>query len=69
MSTSADPTTPGIVAAAVSYATVRTLSEYTGRGPTKARTYISDDLISVVLRDTPRRASARSFATANSAWC
>jgi uncharacterized protein YbcI len=31
---------------------VRLLSDYTGRGPTKARTYISDDLITVVLHDT-----------------
>lgn len=28
------------------------MREYTGRGPTKARTYINDDLISVVLQDT-----------------
>ena len=32
--------------------TVRLLSEYTGRGPTKARTYITGDLITVVLQDT-----------------
>ena len=38
--------------AAISNAVVHLLSEYTGRGPTKARTYINDDLISVVLRDT-----------------
>jgi uncharacterized protein YbcI len=31
---------------------VRLLSEYTGRGPTKARTYINEDLISIVLQDT-----------------
>ena len=36
----------------ISNAVVHLLSEYTGRGPTKARTYINDDLISVVLRDT-----------------
>jgi uncharacterized protein YbcI len=28
------------------------MREYTGRGPTKARTYINDDLITVVLQDT-----------------
>jgi uncharacterized protein YbcI len=28
------------------------MNEYTGRGPTRARTYISDDLVTVVLRDT-----------------
>jgi uncharacterized protein YbcI len=31
---------------------VRILSEHTGRGPTKARTYITGDLITVVLQDT-----------------
>jgi uncharacterized protein YbcI len=40
------------LAAAISNATVHVLSEYTGRGPTRARTYISGDLITVVLRDT-----------------
>ncbi len=39
-------------AAAISKMAVRLLSEYTGRGPTKARTYINDDLVTVVLRDT-----------------
>jgi uncharacterized protein YbcI len=45
------PTT-GILSSAISNATVRLLSEYTGRGPTKARTYITGDLVSVVLQDT-----------------
>jgi uncharacterized protein YbcI len=40
------------MSADISNAVVHLLSEYTGRGPTKARTYINDDLISVVLRDT-----------------
>jgi uncharacterized protein YbcI len=31
---------------------VQLMREYTGRGPTKARTYINDDLITVVLQDT-----------------
>jgi len=38
--------------AEISNAVVHLRSEYTGRGPTKARTYINDDRISVVLRDT-----------------
>jgi uncharacterized protein YbcI len=33
-------------------AVVRLTSEYTGRGPTRARAYIQDDLVCVVLRDT-----------------
>jgi uncharacterized protein YbcI len=28
------------------------MREYTGRGPTKARTYINEDLVTVVLQDT-----------------
>ena len=39
-------------AAAISNHVVHTISEYTGRGPTKARTTIDEDLVSVVLRDT-----------------
>ena len=39
-------------AAAISNFVVRTLSEYTGRGPTKARTHLSDNVVTVVLQDT-----------------
>lgn len=39
-------------AASISNATVKLLREYTGRGPTKARTYIVGDLVSIVLQDT-----------------
>ncbi len=42
----------GQQAAAISNFVVRLLSEYTGRGPTKARTHLSDDLVVVVLQDT-----------------
>ena len=42
----------GAMAAAIARSTVQLLSEYTGRGPTKARAYIAPDLITVVLRDT-----------------
>jgi uncharacterized protein YbcI len=51
-STSRDPATTGSAAADISNAVVHLLSDYTGRGPTRARTYIQDDLITVVLRDT-----------------
>jgi uncharacterized protein YbcI len=40
------------MSSAISRAIVRLLSEYTGRGPTKAHTYMNEDLISVVLQDT-----------------
>lgn len=49
---SASPRITGSVSAAISSAVVKLLREYTGRGPTKARTYVDDDLITVVLRDT-----------------
>jgi uncharacterized protein YbcI len=42
----------GSVSAEISSAVVKLLREYTGRGPTKARTYVDSDLITVVLRDT-----------------
>ncbi len=45
------PPTVGLHAA-ISNAVVRLLAEYTGRGPTKARTYINEDYIAVVLQDT-----------------
>lgn len=40
------------MSAEISNAVVRLLSDYTGRGPTRARTYIDPDLVTVVLRDT-----------------
>jgi uncharacterized protein YbcI len=42
----------GSKAAALSNAVVRTLSAYTGRGPTKARAHITENLVAVVLEDT-----------------
>ena len=39
------------VTAEISTAAVRLLREYTGRGPTKARTTISDDHVVIVLGD------------------
>ncbi len=38
--------------ARISTHVVRAMSEYTGRGPTKARTHISDDVVTCVLQDT-----------------
>jgi uncharacterized protein YbcI len=42
----------GELTAAISRLVVGLLSDYTGRGPTRARTHIADDLITVILRDT-----------------
>ncbi len=50
-----DSLAAGPMASAIANAVTRLLSEYTGRGPTKARTYISEELITVVLRDTLTR--------------
>lgn len=50
--TQTDRPIAGEVAADISNAVVRLLADYTGRGPTKARTYLNGDLISVVLQDT-----------------
>jgi uncharacterized protein YbcI len=54
-STQTEASTSGSKAAAISNHVVRTMSDYTGRGPTKARTYINDDLVTVLLQDTLTR--------------
>lgn len=51
-STHAEHSLSGSKAAAISNHVVRTMSEYTGRGPTKARTYLNEDIVTVVLHDT-----------------
>lgn len=43
-------------AAEISNLVVRLMNAYTGRGPTKARTYINDDLITVVLQEALTKA-------------
>ncbi len=47
-----EPLQGGQLASAISNRVVRVISDYTGRGPTRARTYLHDDLISVVVQDT-----------------
>ena len=39
-------------AAMISTATVQLVRDYTGRGPTKAKTMINDDVVTVLLADT-----------------
>jgi uncharacterized protein YbcI len=46
----------GSLNAALANAVVRLVREYTGRGPTKARATVSDDLVSVVMHDTLTKA-------------
>ena len=50
------------VAAHISTAVVHLMHEYTGRGPTKARTTISDGLVTVLLGDSALKAERRLAA-------
>ena len=54
--TSTDSPILGSRTAAISNMVVRLMSQYTGRGPTKARTFVNDDLVTVVLQDTLTKA-------------
>lgn len=45
------PSDQGPKLAAISTLTVRLFGQYTGRGPSKARTFIADDMVIVVLQD------------------
>jgi uncharacterized protein YbcI len=65
-STEADQPTSGgrTHTAAISNMVVRVISEYTGRGPTKARTHLGQDLVTVVLQDTLTKGE-RSLARAD----
>jgi uncharacterized protein YbcI len=49
----------GSDAATISNGIVRLLSDYTGRGPTQARTTIGDESVMVVLRDTLTKGERR----------
>src|SRR3984893_13613687 len=46
----------GQLATAISTMVVRVLREHTGRGPTKSRTHLIDDLVCVVVQDILTRA-------------
>ena len=55
--------TPGFsLSAAISRHVVRLFSEYTGRGPTKARTMISDNVIVCITHDTLTKGERRLVA-------
>jgi uncharacterized protein YbcI len=47
-----EQTQRGAVSAEISTATVQILSEYTGRGPTKAHTVMNKDSVVILLADT-----------------
>jgi uncharacterized protein YbcI len=57
--------TEGRLALAIANMVVRVLREHTGQGPARSRTYLSDDLISVVVKDTLTRAERTLVATGN----
>src|SRR5215213_5371531 len=62
-STETQHPTPGFsLPAAISRHVVRLFSEYTGRGPTKARTMISDNVIVCVTHDAMTKAERRLVA-------
>jgi uncharacterized protein YbcI len=50
------PLLAGSRAAAISNMVVRLMSQSTGRGPTRARTYLNDDVVTVILQDTLTKA-------------
>jgi uncharacterized protein YbcI len=52
--------------AMISTATVQLLHEYTGRGPTKAKTIINEDLVTVLLADTLTKGERTLVETGNS---
>ena len=62
----ADRTSGGKLATAISSMVVQVLRQYTGRGPTKSRTYLHDELISVVLGGTLTQAERAFVAAGNS---
>lgn len=56
----------GHLAVAISNLVVRVLRERTGRGPTKARAHVTEDLIAVILQDTLTTADRTLVATGKS---
>jgi uncharacterized protein YbcI len=55
-STTETPPPAGSMTAAISNAVVQIMAEFTGRGPTKARTTIHDDVVLILMHDTLTKA-------------
>ncbi len=53
----------GLASANISTAAVQLLHEYTGRGPTKAKTTINDTIVTVLLADTLTKAERKLVDT------
>ena len=62
----AEHASSGKLATAISNLVVQLLRQYTGGGPTRSRTYLNDELISVVLQGTLTRAEAKLVADGES---
>src|SRR5215203_4640320 len=60
--TNTDQRTPGSLPAAISRHVVRLVAEYTGRGPTKARTTIRDNVVVCIAEDNLTKAERRLAA-------
>jgi uncharacterized protein YbcI len=59
-------TSDGQLATAIASMVVQVLRQYTGRGPTRSRTYLNDELISVVLQGTLSQAERALVADGKS---
>ena len=59
-------TSDGQLATAIASMVVQVLRQYTGRGPTRSRTYLNDELISVVLQGTLTQAARALVADGKS---
>src|SRR5947209_7530220 len=55
----------GQLAGRISNAVVHVLGEYTGRGPTKARTYVNTDAVTVVVEDALTKPERRLVSDGN----
>ena len=62
MSHSSEASVRGTVAAAISNSAVRLLADYTGRGPTKAKTIVNRDVVVILLQDTMTKAEKTLIA-------
>ena len=59
----AEPPSPtGSRSSAISNLTIRLVSQYTGRGPNKVRTYFNDDMVTIVMRDMLTKAETTLLA-------
>jgi len=57
------------VAAHISTGIVRVVREYTGRGPTRERTPIDHDMVTVLMGDTLTHGERTWPPTARATWC